>query len=158
MPIDTHTKILATVGPATASEEMLEKLVLSGVDAFRFNFSHGTHEEHAERYQIVRKLAEKYKRHLTVIADMQGPKLRVGTFNTDKVLLKNGSTFVLDMDEKPGDETRVMLPHKEIFDAVKTGDMLLLNDGNIELKVIKKDGYRMETKLLSAVICRRIRA
>ena len=148
MPIDTHTKILATVGPATASEEMLEKLVLSGVDAFRFNFSHGTHEEHAERYQTVRKLAEKYKRHLTVIADMQGPKLSVGTFNTDKVLLKNGSTFVLDMDEKPGDETRVMLPHKEIFDAVKTGDMLLLNDGNIELKVIKKDGYRMETEVI----------
>ena len=148
MPIDTHTKILATVGPATASEEMLEKLVQSGVDAFRFNFSHGTHEEHAERYQTVRRLAEKYNRHLTVIADMQGPKLRVGTFKTDKVLLKNGSTFVLDMDEKPGDETRVMLPHKEIFEAVKAGDMLLLNDGNIELKVIKKDGYRMETEVV----------
>ena len=140
MPIDTHTKILATVGPATASEEMLEKLVQSGVDAFRFNFSHGTHEEHAERYQTVRKLAEKYHRHLTVIADMQGPKLRVGTFKSDKVLLKNGSVFVLDMNDEPGDETRVMLPHKEIFEAVKAGDMLLLNDGNIELKVLKKDG------------------
>ncbi len=148
MPIDTHTKILATVGPATASEEMLEKLVQAGVDAFRFNFSHGTHEEHAERYKTVRKLAEKYKRHLTVVADMQGPKLRVGTFKTDKVLLKNGSTFVLDMNEEPGDETRVMLPHKEIFEAVKTGDMLLLNDGNIELKVIKKDGYKMETEVI----------
>lgn len=149
MPIDTHTKILATVGPATASEEMLEKLVLSGADAFRFNFSHGTHEEHAERYQTVRRLAEKYHRHLTVIADMQGPKLRVGTFKTDKVLLRKGQKFVLDMNDEPGDETRVTLPHKEIFDAVKAGDNLLLNDGNIRLKIVKKDGYAMETEVVT---------
>lgn len=148
MPIDTHTKILATVGPSTASREMLEELVLSGVDAFRFNFSHGTHEEHAERYNIVRELSKKYKHHLTVIADLQGPKLRIGTFKTDKVQLNAGQKFTLDMLDKPGDETRVTLPHKEIFDAIKVGDTLLLNDGNVALEIVKKDGYKAETKVI----------
>jgi pyruvate kinase len=148
MPIDTHTKILATVGPSTASEEMLEKLVQSGADAFRFNFSHGTHEEHAERYEIVRRLAEKYDRHLTIIADLQGPKLRIGTFKKDKVLLQNGQKFTLDMKDEAGDETRVTLPHKEIFAALKDGDMLLLNDGNIELKVLKKTADSAETEVI----------
>lgn len=148
MPIDTHTKILATVGPSTASEEMLEKLVLAGADAFRFNFSHGTHEEHEERYKIVRKLSEKYKRHLTVVADLQGPKLRVGKFKEGKVFLQKGQTFTLDMLDIPGDETRVTLPHKEIFDVTNIGDKLLLNDGNIELKIIKKNGYSMETEVV----------
>ena len=145
MPIDTHTKILATIGPSTASKAMLEKLVKAGVDAFRFNFSHGTHEEHSERLQIVRALAEKYRRHLTVIADLQGPKLRVGTFKTDKVLLKKGQKFTLDMKDVPGDETRVCLPHKEIFEVLKVGDKLLLNDGNIELQVQSNHNHVAET-------------
>ena len=145
MPIDTHTKILATVGPSTASKSMLEKLVLSGADAFRFNFSHGTHAEHAERYAIVRELAVKYKRHLTIVADLQGPKLRIGTFKTDKVLLKTGDKFILDMNDEPGDEHRVALPHKEIFEAINIGDKLLLNDGNIELEILKKNKNYAET-------------
>ncbi len=148
MPIDTHTKILATVGPSTASAEMLEKLVQNGADAFRFNFSHGTHEEHAERYEIVRKLAEKYDRHLTIIADLQGPKLRIGTFATPKVLLQKSDEFILDMDEKAGDKSRVCLPHKEIFEAVKVGDMLLLNDGNIRLKVKQKTSDKIITEIV----------
>ena len=148
MPIDTHTKILATVGPSTASAEMLEKLVQNGADAFRFNFSHGTHEEHAERYEIVRKLAEKYNRHLTIIADLQGPKLRIGTFATPKVLLQKSDEFILDMDEKAGDKSRVCLPHKEIFEAVKLGDMLLLNDGNIRLKVKQKTSDKIITEVV----------
>lgn len=148
MPIDTHTKILATVGPSTASAEMLEKLVQNGADAFRFNFSHGTHEEHAERYEIVRKLAEKYNRHLTIIADLQGPKLRIGTFATPKVLLQKSDEFILDMDEKAGDMSRVCLPHKEIFEAVKVGDMLLLNDGNIRLKVKQKTSDKIITEVV----------
>ena len=145
MPINTHTKILATIGPSTASEEMIEKLVLSGVDAFRFNFSHGTHAEHAERLKIVRALSEKYGRHLTVVADLQGPKLRIGTFKTDKVLLQKGQKFVLDMLDENGDETRVQLPHKEIFDVLKAGDKLLLNDGNIELEVLSNENQVAQT-------------
>ncbi len=145
MPIDTHTKILATIGPSSASRAMIEKLVKAGVDAFRFNFSHGTHEEHAERLKIVREMSEKYGRHLTVVADLQGPKLRIGTFKTDKVLLKKGQKFTLDMKDENGDETRVQLPHAEIFAAIKVGDRLLLNDGNIELEVLKKGKQTAET-------------
>lgn len=135
MPYNTRTKILATIGPATATKEMLENLVKAGADAFRFNFSHGTHEEHAERYNIVRQISETYHRHITIIADLQGPKLRVGRFAEGKVKLEAGARFVLDMDEALGDQNRVNLPHKEIFAAIKSGDMLLLNDGNISLEV-----------------------
>lgn len=147
MPENTHTKILATVGPATSTREMLEKLVDAGADAFRFNFSHGTHEEHAERYNVVRRISESRNRHIAIIADMQGPKLRVGRFNGGKITLKEGQTFVLDLDEKLGDETRVNLPHKEIFAAIKPHDMLLLNDGNIELEIISCDSSHAVTRV-----------
>lgn len=145
MPADTHTKILATIGPSSASKTMIEKLVKAGVDAFRFNFSHGTQEEHAERLRIVRNLSEKYGRHLTVVADLQGPKLRVGTFKCDKVTLKKGQQFTLDMKNEAGDETRVTLPHKEIFAVLKSGDRLLLNDGNIELEVLSNKNCVAQT-------------
>ena len=145
MPIDTHTKILATIGPSSASKQMIEKLVKAGADAFRFNFSHGTHEEHAERLALVRELSKKYQRDLTVVADLQGPKLRIGTFKTAKVILKKGQKFVLDMVDEDGDETRVCLPHKEIFEVLKVGNRLLLNDGKIELEVLKNKNYKAET-------------
>lgn len=145
MPENTHTKILTTIGPATSSREMLEKLIDAGADAFRFNFSHGTHEEHAERYHTVREISESKKRHISIIADLQGPKLRVGRFAAGEATLKPGQYFTLDMDEALGDETRVNLPHKEIFAAIKTGDILLLNDGNIALEVVECDAQKVIT-------------
>jgi len=135
MPQQTKTKILATIGPASASKEQIEKLLDAGVDGFRFNFSHGTHAEHKERYELVRKLAKARKRHVSILADMQGPKLRVGDFKDGQVLLKEGQNFVLDLDTTLGDEHRVNLPHPEIFAALKAGEDLLLNDGNIVLHV-----------------------
>ena len=135
MPLQTKTKILATIGPSSASKEQIEKLLDAGVDGFRFNFSHGTHEEHKERYEIVRKLAKAKNMHVSILADMQGPKLRVGDFKDGKVYLKEGESFVLDLDKALGDERRVNLPHPEIFAALKPGDDLLLNDGNIVLHV-----------------------
>ena len=135
MPQQTKTKILATIGPASASKEQIEKLLDAGVDGFRFNFSHGTHAEHKERYELVRKLAKVRKRHVSILADMQGPKLRVGDFKDGQVLLKEGQNFVLDLDTTLGDEHRVNLPHPEIFAALKAGEDLLLNDGNIVLHV-----------------------
>ncbi|MBE6452291.1 MAG: pyruvate kinase [Alphaproteobacteria bacterium] len=135
MPIDTHTKILATIGPSSATKEQLEKLIDAGADAFRINFSHGTHAEHKARIKIIRDLEKEKGRFISILADLQGPKLRVGNFEKDKVLLKEGQEFVLDMDSKPGDETRVCLPHKEIFAALRVGDELLLNDGYIVLTV-----------------------
>lgn len=147
MPYNTRTKILATIGPATATREMLENLVDAGADAFRFNFSHGTHEEHAERYKVVREISESKNRHISIIADLQGPKLRVGRFVNGKIILKTGDKFVLDMNEALGDENRVNLPHKEIFAAIKIGDTLLLNDGNIALEVIEVGNDHAITKV-----------
>lgn len=135
MPQKTHTKILATIGPSSATREQIEKLIDAGADAFRINFSHGTHEEHKERVNIIRKLEKEKGIFISILADMQGPKLRVGEFKNGQEVLKEGSKFILDMDKAPGDVTRVNLPHKEIFAALKAGDDLLVNDGNIVLHV-----------------------
>ena len=138
MPKNTCTRILATIGPATASDEKIAELIDAGVDAFRFNFSHGTHQEHKQRLSVVRKLAKQKGRYIAVVADMQGPKLRVGEFEKGGVVLEEGQKFVLDMKNEPGTKERVTLPHKEIFAAIKVGDELLLNDGNIVLKIKSK--------------------
>ncbi len=135
MPANTFTKILATIGPASATKEVLSSLIDAGADAFRFNFSHGKYEEHKERYLTLRTLAKEKNLPLCIVADMQGPKLRIGTFENEKILLEPGDKFTLDLNEIPGDKTRVTLPHKEIFQALKVGDNLLLNDGNITLIV-----------------------
>lgn len=135
MPQKTHTKILATIGPSSATREQIEKLIDAGADAFRINFSHGTHAEHKERVNIIRKLEKEKGIFISILADMQGPKLRVGEFKNGQEVLKEGSKFILDMDKAPGDVTRVNLPHKEIFAALKPGDDLLVNDGNIVLHV-----------------------
>ena len=148
MPQKTKTNILATIGPSSATKEVIAKLIDAGADAFRFNFSHGTHAEHKERYEIVRKLSKEKGIHITLIADMQGPKLRVGIFKDGKVMLKDGQKFVLDMDKTEGDSTRVNLPHPEIFKAVKPKDMLLLNDGNIRLRVEECDAKHIKTKVV----------
>ena len=148
MPIKTKTNILATLGPSSATKEVIEKLIDAGADAFRFNFSHGTHDEHKERYNIVRKLAKEKGRRITLIADMQGPKLRVGEFKDGKITLQEGQKFLLDMDNELGDEKRVTLPHPEIFAAVKNGEDLLLNDGNIRLKIEKHDPSHIWTKVI----------
>ena len=137
MPINTHTKILATLGPSSNSEEKIGELIDAGVDGFRLNFSHGSHEEHKKMYDKVRSVAKKKNAHIAIVADLQGPKLRIGKFNQDKIELKVGQDFRLDMDKELGDATRVNLPHKEIFEALKIGDKLLVNDGNIVLKVVK---------------------
>ncbi len=135
MPHDTHTKILATIGPSSATRDQISKLIDAGADAFRINFSHGTHEEHKERVKIIRQLEKEKGRFISILADLQGPKLRVGKFKEDKVLLQEGQTFVLDMKDEDGDDKRVTLPHKEIFAALKPGDDLLVNDGYIVLHV-----------------------
>lgn len=135
MPQKTKTKILATIGPSSSTKEQIEKLMDAGADAFRVNFSHGTHEEHKERVAIIRKLEKEKGRFVSILADMQGPKLRVGNFIGAGVDLKEGQKFRLDLDSAPGNDKRVNLPHKEIFAALKSGDRLLLNDGNIVLNV-----------------------
>ena len=148
MPIDTHTKILATIGPSSATKEQIEKLIDAGADAFRINFSHGSYAEHKKRIKVIRSLEKKKGRLISILADLQGPKLRVGDFKEDKVLLKENQKFVLDMKKTLGDETRVCLPHKEIFAALKKGDKLLVNDGYIVLEVLECDKTHAETKVV----------
>lgn len=132
---DSFCKIIATTGPASQSPEMLEKLVLAGASVFRLNFSHGTEEEMRARVSAIRALEKKYAISLGVLCDLQGPKLRVGTFKNGSVMLKEGQKFTLDMTGEPGDETRVTLPHPEIFQAMHPGLELLLNDGLIRLRI-----------------------
>jgi len=130
-----HAKIVATLGPASSSEAMIRALFVAGADVFRLNFSHGTHEQHRERLDLIRKVEREVGRPIGVLADMQGPKLRVGTFANGPVNLVPGSAFRLDLDGTPGDATRASLPHPEIFAALKPGANLLLDDGKLRLQV-----------------------
>ncbi len=148
MPRNTRTHILATIGPATSGEEQISALIDAGVDAFRFNFSHGSHKEHKQRFNMVRRLSKQKGLHVAIVADMQGPKLRVGDFRDGKIMLIEGQQFVLDMKNELGTAKRVTLPHKEIFDAIKVGDELLLNDGNIVLRIESKTAVSATTTVL----------
>ena len=128
-------KIVATLGPSSSSAKEIENLVKAGADVFRLNFSHGTHEDHKLRYEAIRKVEKKLNKPLAILADLQGPKLRVGTFSHDSAVLKEGQLFTLDTKNKPGNSERVFLPHPELFKVVTKGQNLLIDDGKIRLKV-----------------------
>ena len=130
-----NAKIIATLGPASSSPEIVRSLYDAGVDVFRLNFSHGTHEDHKKRYDIIRSIEKDVGRPVGVLVDLQGPKLRVGTFATGRVTLTTGAKFALDLDGGPGDKERVSLPHPEIFQALSPGVQLLLDDGKVRLEV-----------------------
>lgn len=131
-----NVKIVATLGPASNDYEMIRKLVEAGADVFRLNMSHGDHAEIKARHEIIRKVEEDLGTPIGILADLQGPKLRVGVFaNDDGEELVPGAGFRLDLDDAPGDVNRVQLPHKEIFDALEPGAHLLVNDGKIKLRV-----------------------
>ena len=130
-----NVKIVATLGPASSDKKTIRALFEAGADVFRLNMSHGTHAEIGERHRIIRELEEEVGRPIGILADLQGPKLRVGVFAKDEAELSVGQKFRLDLDATPGDETRVQLPHREIFEALEDGSHLLVNDGKIRLKV-----------------------
>ncbi|MEJ8824969.1 pyruvate kinase [Variovorax humicola] len=133
-----NAKIVATLGPASADRATIEALVRAGADVFRLNFSHGTHADHKQRLDLIRSIEADIGRPIGVLLDLQGPKLRVGTFANGPVKLVEGAPFRLDLDsDKPGDATRAPLPHPEIFAALKPGAELLLDDGRLRLKVEK---------------------
>ncbi|MCW1382061.1 pyruvate kinase [Novosphingobium sp. KCTC 2891] len=138
-PRGRKVKILATVGPASRSPEMLEKLFRAGADAFRVNMSHGDHATHAETIAAIRALEKKVGRPVTVLCDLQGPKLRVGTFKEGRAVIRHSGHFTLDRDPAPGDETRVCLPHPELFGILRKGQRLLIDDGKLRLRVIRAD-------------------
>ena len=130
-----NVKIVATLGPASADEDTIRALFEAGADVFRLNMSHGSHEDHLGRLKIIRKIEADSGRPIAVLADLQGPKLRVGTFAAGPIDLAVDQPFRFDLDGAPGDERRVQLPHPEIFAALETGSKLLVNDGKIRLRV-----------------------
>ncbi len=129
------SRILATLGPASANREAIRALAEAGADVFRLNFSHGTHEDHAERHADIRAVEKQIGRPIGILMDLQGPKLRVGKMAGGKVTLEEGKKFRLDLDSAEGNATRANLPHPEIFAALENGTDLLLDDGKLRLRV-----------------------
>ncbi len=130
-----NVKIVATLGPASDDYTMIRKLHEAGADVFRLNMSHGSHEEIAERHAIIRKIEADLNSPIAILADLQGPKLRVGVFKNGEEELEVGAKFRMDLDPAEGDVDRVQLPHPEIFQALEAGSTLLVNDGKIRLNV-----------------------
>ena len=130
-----HAKIVATLGPASSSKDMVRSLFIAGVDVFRLNFSHGSAADHRARFAMLRELETETGRPIGILADLQGPKLRVGTFADGLVQLVEGASFRLDMDPAPGNAQRAGMPHPEIFAALVPGTQLLLDDGKLRLVV-----------------------
>ncbi|MGA0540628.1 pyruvate kinase [Neotabrizicola sp. VNH66] len=128
-------KVVATLGPASSTYDMICELFVAGADVFRLNMSHGTHEDIRERHRIIREVERDLGRPIGILADLQGPKLRVGAFAAGAHDLEDGDKFRLDLDATPGDASRVQLPHPEIFAALEPGATLLVNDGKIRLQV-----------------------
>ncbi|MEN9856190.1 MAG: pyruvate kinase, partial [Pseudomonadota bacterium] len=143
-----RTRIVATLGPASAAPDMTLALAQAGVDVFRLNFSHGSHDDHAKAYASARAAEVKTGRPLGVLADLQGPKLRLGTFAAGKVMLTKGAHFRLDRDPAPGDETRCCLPHPEIFAALGVGEDLLIDDGKLRLRVLEHGADWAKTEVI----------
>ena len=144
-----RTKIIATLGPASSTPEMILHLFQAGADVFRLNFSHGTHAEHAALIDMIRAIEKKKGRPIGILADVQGPKLRVGKFQSGRVQLQAGQQFILDMNPLSGDTKRVCLPHPEIIAAAEIGATLLLDDGKLRLRVLRKRDDHLLTEILN---------
>jgi pyruvate kinase len=141
-------KIVATIGPASSSPERLRALFDAGVDVFRLNFSHGRHDDHRARFEAIRAIEEETGRPIGILADMQGPKLRLGEFECGKIELAAGAKFRLDLDPAHGNQKRAPLLHPEVFEAIEPGTELLLDDGKVRLRVVKAGADFAETETL----------
>ncbi len=141
------TKIVATLGPASSSSEILERMFLAGVDVVRLNFSHVSAEDHLRRAELVRELCRKTGRTVGIMGDLQGPKIRIGKFRDGKITLKAGDVFILDAGCELGDGSRVGLDYKELPRDVSAGDVLLLDDGRIEFKVERVAGNAVHCRV-----------
>jgi len=145
---DRATKIVATLGPASSSEAVIEQLFLKGVDIFRLNYSHGNHEIHANNIAIIRALEQKHSRPIAILQDLQGPKLRIGRFESGPIILKNGDSFSLAQSHDLGNQHQISFPYPEILQKCNVGDILLLDDGKIKLEVTKCLDQIVTTKVI----------
>src|SRR6478752_6455491 len=139
------TKIVATLGPASSTPERLKALFEAGADVFRLNFSHGTPDDHKQRVDLLRALEKEYKHPIAILMDLQGPKLRLGTFAKGPMELKKGQKLRFDMDPAPGTAKRIPLLHPEIFKAAKPDGLLLIDDGKVRLRIVSHDAETIDT-------------
>jgi len=146
-PRARKVKILATLGPASSDAKMIRKLMLAGADAFRINMSHGTQAQKAKLVEAIRALEKEFHRPSTILFDLQGPKLRVGHFEGGRAVLEKGSIFTFDAAKKAGDCKRVQLPHAELFEAVKPGTNILIDDGKVRLKVVETGDHKIVSEV-----------
>ena len=146
-----RTKIIATLGPASSSRESVKNLILEGANVFRLNFSHGSWEEQGQRAELVRSVADECNRHVALMADLQGPKIRIQSFKEGSVELEAGQSFTLDteLEAKSGDSTKVGVLYKDLPSDCTVGDHLLLDDGRVELEIEAISGSRIATKVLT---------
>ncbi len=143
-----RTKIVATAGPACADPKVMDKMIEAGVDVVRLNFSHGKHEEHLQRAELVRSLAKTRGRAVGVLVDLQGPKIRIGKFKDGKIVLNEGDRFILDAECKLGDQEKVGLDYQDLIKDVSRGSTLLLDDGRIEMWVEEVRGTEIICKVI----------
>ena len=136
-PRSRKVKILATLGPASSDARTIRRLLLAGADAFRINMSHGDQKQKAKLVEHIRALEKEFHRPTTILFDLQGPKLRVGHFEGGRTMLEKGAQFIFDRDDKAGDSSRVQLPHAELFESVRPGTNILIDDGKIRLNVLE---------------------
>ncbi len=141
-PERSQTKIVATLGPASVRKEDIKALMEAGANVFRLNFSHGTHEDHKKSVELIRKLEKESGKLVGIIADLQGPKLRIGKFKEGSAELTKGQTIRFDLEDKLGDSKRVTLPHPEVLSVLETGSKIFLDDGKVRIEVTAKGkGY-----------------
>ena len=143
-----RTKIVATLGPASSDRNVIAKLFTAGADVFRINMSHTSHDRMRELVATIRAVELEHGRPIGILVDLQGPKLRVGSFAAGPATLANGEIFILDDDPAPGDAKRAQLPHPEIFAAIEPGHTLLLDDGKIRLVATEVDNKQIVTRVV----------
>ncbi|MGI9385949.1 MAG: pyruvate kinase [Methyloligellaceae bacterium] len=132
---ERQAKIVATLGPASSDYGTIKAMVTAGADVVRLNFSHGSQQDHRERYDLVRTIETELQRPIGILQDLQGPKFRIGKFDGGKTALEQGQAFRLDTDSAPGSSERVMLNHLEVYDAISPGDLILIDDGRLRLRI-----------------------
>ncbi|MCI2425138.1 pyruvate kinase [Candidatus Acetothermia bacterium] len=146
---DTRTKIVCTIGPASRDERILRKLIRAGMDVARINFSHGTQAEHAKDIAAIRSIAQEENLPIAIMADLQGPKLRIGIINPEPLVLKEGDLIILTSYPATGKDNRINLPHPELISDARVGDQLYLDDGTFELLVVKQHADELVCKVIT---------
>lgn len=144
------TKIVCTLGPSSNTPEIIEKMIKAGMNVARFNFSHGTHEEHKKRIEMVRAASQKLNVPVALMLDTKGPEIRLGMFKNGSIEMEAGNTFTLTARDVEGDETISTVSCKELPQDVKTGDHILLSDGLVNLEVLDVDGADIHTRIINS--------